>query len=99
MEGAEARSQIPVLALDIVNDTAARPGQKGRNDEANALARPRRRKTEHMLRSIVAQVMAPESSEHDAVGPNKLRGPDLRRGSPTRRAVGRGRPRLACPPD
>jgi hypothetical protein len=59
MEGAEARGEIPVLAFDVVNDATTRPGQKGRNDKANALARTGWCKTEHMLRSVMAQVLAP----------------------------------------
>src|SRR6516165_9187301 len=99
MQGAEARCQTPVLPFDVVNNTTTRPGQKGRNDEANALARTGRCKAKHMLRSIVPKVMATESTKNDAVRPHELRRADLRCCSPTRRAVGRGRPRLACPPD
>ena len=91
MHRAETRGQIPVFALYVVYDATARPGQKGRNDETDALARTGRCKTKHMLRSIMTQVMAPESAEHDAVRSHKLRGQDFRRRSPTRRAVSRGR--------
>ena len=42
--GAEARRQHPVLALDVVDDAASRPGQQRRHDEADALAGAGRRK-------------------------------------------------------
>ena len=74
MPRAETRGQIPVFTLYVVYNATARPGQKGRNDETNALARARGRETQHVLRSIVAQVMAAEPAEHDAVRARQLRG-------------------------
>ena len=38
MLGAEAGSELPVLALDVMDDRRTRPGQKRRDDEADALA-------------------------------------------------------------
>src|SRR6516225_1222527 len=51
---APARGQLPVLALDVVDDCGPRPGEQRRDDESDALARPGRRKAQHMLRSIMA---------------------------------------------
>ena len=39
MKCAEARGQRPVLALDVMNDGRARPGQKRGDDKADAFAR------------------------------------------------------------
>src|SRR5579871_4750516 len=46
--------QLEILALDVVDDRRIRPCQKGRNDEADALAGPRRRKAQDMLGTIVS---------------------------------------------
>ena len=55
---APAGGQRPVLALDVVDDRRARPGQQRRHDEADALAGPRRRETQHMLRAVVAKIVS-----------------------------------------
>src|SRR5450759_251358 len=47
------RSELPVLALDVVDDGRARPGKEGRHDEPHALPRPRRGKGHDMLWPIV----------------------------------------------
>ena len=67
MSGAETRRQGPILALDVMDNAAARPGQKRRYHETNTLAGPGRRKAQHVLRPIMAEVTALESSEHDAI--------------------------------
>src|ERR1700730_3067221 len=59
--------QLPVLALDVVDDGRARPGQKRRDDETDAFSRSGRRKAEHMLRSVVPKILATKTTEHDAV--------------------------------
>jgi len=64
---ATARSQLPVFALDVVNDCRARPREQGRDDKADALARSRRGKAEHMLGPCVAQIFAFKPAEHDAI--------------------------------
>ena len=61
-----AGCQLPVLALDVVNDGRAGPGQQGRDDEADALARARRRKGHDVLGTVVAQIVAVEPTEEDA---------------------------------
>ena len=74
MPGSKARRQVPVLALDVVDNAAARPGQKCRHHQADALARTGRREAEHMLGSIMAEVIALEPSEHDAIWRGKTSG-------------------------
>ena len=73
MPGAKAGGQRPVLALDVVDDGRARPGQQRGDDEADALAGPRGREAEHMLRTVVAEIVAIQLSEHDAVRPEQAR--------------------------
>ena len=67
MQGAETGGEGPVFALDVMDDGGARPGQQRWDDEAYALAGPRGGEAEHMLRTIVTEILAIQSSEHDAV--------------------------------
>src|SRR3546814_8441721 len=46
-----AGRELPVLALDVVDDGGTGPGQQRRDHEANALARARRREGHDVLRS------------------------------------------------
>ena len=99
MLGAEAGGELPVLALDVMDDRRARPGQERRDDEADAFARSRRREAQHMLRPIVAQIAALVAAQHDAIGSAESSGFDLLRLRPAGRAVGLGILRLAGAPD
>ena len=96
---AEARGQRPVLALDVMNDGRARPGQQRGDDKADALAGPRGREAEHMLRTIMAEIVAIQLSEHDAVRPEQPRALDLHRRRPAGRTIGLDVLRLAGAPD
>ena len=60
---APAGGQRPVLALDVVDDRRAGPGQKGRHDQAHALAASRRREAQDMLGTVMAQVVAAPAAE------------------------------------
>ena len=95
---APARRQLPVLALDVVDDCRPRPGEQRRDDQTDALAGPRRRETEHVLRSIMAQIVTAEASEHNAVRLEEACLADLWRGRPARRAIGGRFLGLARPP-
>ena len=88
MKCAEARGQRPVLALDVMNDGRAGPGQKRGDDKADAFARSGGRETENMLRSVVTQIVALHPSQHDAIRPEQSRVSDLHRRSPSRRSIG-----------
>ena len=88
MKCAEARGQRPVLALDVMNDGRARPGQKRGDNKADAFARSGGRETENMLRSVVAQIVALHPSQHDAIRPEEACVSDLHRRSPPRRSIG-----------
>ncbi len=85
---APAGGQIPVLALDVMDDSRAWPGEQRRNDKADALAGAGRRETEHMLRPFVTQVTARQASKHNAILAEQTRRAHLVRRRPARRAVG-----------
>jgi hypothetical protein len=51
---APTRGQLPVLALDVVDDRGPRPGEQRGDNETHALAGPGGREAEHVLRSVVA---------------------------------------------
>ena len=83
-----ARGQLPVLALDVVDDGGPRPGEQRRDDQADAFAGPGGREAQHVLRSIMAQIVTTEASEHNAVRPEEARFADFKSGRPARRAIG-----------
>ena len=81
MPRAKAGGELPVLALDVVDDGRAGPGQQRRHDQADALAATRRREAQHMLGPVMAQIVALVAAEHDAVGSEQaggLRSPPAR---------------------
>src|SRR5690606_30999509 len=92
-------SELPVFALDIVNNGRARPSQERRHDEADALAGARGRKTQHMLWSVVAKIAPLIAAEHYAIGIEQARYLDLLRLGPARRPICFGIPGFAGAPD
>ena len=50
-----------------MDDSRAGPRQQRRNDQAHALARAGRRKTENVLRAVVAKVMLTQTTKDDTV--------------------------------
>ena len=87
--GAPAGGQLEILALDVVDDRGIRPRQQGWDDKTDTLARPGRRKTQHMLGTVVPQIAVAQTAKHDAVGSQKSGTPHLPCIGPTRRAVRR----------
>ena len=85
---AEAGGELPVFALDVVDDDGARPGQQGWDDEADTLAGSGRSKTQNMLRSVVAKIVTIELTEDDAVRVEQARRLHLLRLRPSSRAIG-----------
>ena len=77
MQDAETGGERPVLALDVMDDGGARPGQQRGDDEAHALAGPSGGEAEHMLRTIMAEILAIQFSEHDAIRPQQPRALDF----------------------
>ena len=63
---APAGGELPVLALDVVDDGGPGPAQQRRHHQAHALAGARRRHGEDVLGAVVAQVGVVEQAEHDA---------------------------------
>ena len=88
MPRAKARRQIPVLALDIVDDAAARPGEQRGDYETNALAGTGRRKAENMLGAIVPQIPVLVRADHHAVLLQEASLLDFLVGCPPRRPIG-----------
>src|SRR6476620_7705808 len=91
--------ELPVLALDVVDDRRAWPGQERRHDQADAFAGTGRREAQHMLRAVVTEIVLAEPAEHDAICANKPGCLHLTRLGPARRTVGLDVLRLPGPPD
>ena len=99
MPRAEAGSELPVLALDVVDDRRAGPGQQRGDDEADALAAPGRREAQDMFRSVVAQVAALITTQHHAVRSEQAGLHDFLRLRPSRGTIGLDVLHLAGAPD
>ena len=93
-----ARRELPVLALDVMHHGRASPGKQGRNDQADTLARARRRERHHMLGTVVAEIPVAEPPEEDARGMEQPGSLDLLPAGPARRTVGGDQPILPRPP-
>src|SRR3546814_4936773 len=50
---APAGGELPVLALDVMDDRRSGPAQQGRNDQPNALAAARRREGHDMFGAVM----------------------------------------------
>ena len=97
--GAPAGGQLPVLALDVVDD--GRPGQVSSVGTTRPTPLPRsgRREAQHVLRTVMAQIVATDSGRARR-RPDRAARParSPRRRRPARRAVGRDVLGLARPP-
>ena len=69
---APAGGELPVLALDVVDQGALGPGDRRRDDEAHALAGPGRREGHDVLGPVVPQVAIVEPAEEHALGPKPV---------------------------
>ena len=95
----EAGGEAPVLALDVVDDAASRPGQERGNHEADAFAASRRGEAQHVLRSVVTQILSVKPAEHHAIRSEQAGRLDLVGVGPARRAIGLGVRCFAGAPD
>ena len=95
----EACGQLPVLALDVVDDRGCRPREQGGDDEPDALTRAGRGEAEHMLGAIVTEVGIVELAQHHSFVAEQSRLGDVAARCPARGPVGFGGCRLAAPPD
>ena len=93
-----AGRELPVLALDVVHDGRAGPGEQRRDDQADALAGARRCEGHHMLGTVVAEIPVAEPPEEDARGMEQPGPLDLLPARPARRAVGGDEPVLPGAP-
>ena len=84
-----ACGQLPILALDIVNDDAVRPGQQCRHHKAHAFAGARRRERHDMLRAVVAQIIPLKPAEENAGRIEQTGFGDVTVGGPAGRTIGR----------
>src|SRR3546814_13521964 len=98
----EARSpsgrQLPVLALDVVDDRRAGPAQQRRDNEPDALPAAGRGKSHDMLGAVVAQIAAVLAADKDTRLARQASPIDLAVGRPARRTLGRDVALLARPP-
>ena len=88
MPCAIAGGERPVLALDVVDDRRPRPRQERRHHQANALAGTGRREAQHMLRTVMAEILALMPAEYDSVGAEQSCRLHLFRSCPAGRAIG-----------
>src|SRR3546814_19303093 len=93
----EARSpsgrQLPVLALDVVDDRRAGPAQQRRDNEPDALPAAGRGKSHDMLGAVVAQIAAVLAADKDTRLARQASPIDLAVDRPARRTIGRDRKR------
>ena len=95
---APAGGQVPVLALDVVDDGGAGPGEQGGHDQTDTLAGAGRREGHHMLGAFVAQVVAILAAEEHAGRAGQPGTADFSGQRPACRTVGRDQPGLPCAP-
>src|SRR5665213_1825409 len=81
--------QGPILALYVMDDGRTRPGQKRRDNKANALAAARGCEAQHMFRAIMAKIMPTPAAQHYSVRAEQPGATNLRGICPARRTVGR----------
>jgi hypothetical protein len=97
---APAGGDLPVLALDVVDDGGCRPGLKQRrHHQAHAFARARGREGQDVFRAFMTQVLAIVLAEEHAGRLREARLANVMRIRPARRAVGRDQARLPRAPD
>ena len=96
---APSRGELPAFALDVVDDGRMWPRQQRRDDEADALARARRREAHDMFRAVMAEIMPFEAAEEDAMIADKPCGLNVPGIGPACRTEGRGGLAFARPKD
>ena len=74
---AETGCQVPVFALDVVDDGRGRPGQQGRDDKPDALAAAGRREAEDVLRTVVAKIALFMLAQHGTMIAQQSRASNL----------------------
>src|SRR3546814_18928963 len=93
-----AGGQLPVLALDVVDDRRARPAEQCRHDQTDALAAPGRSERHDVLGTVVTKIAlagAPEENARFGEKPGRANGFGSR---PSSRPLGGDVLALAGPP-
>ena len=93
-----AGGQLPVLALDVMNDGRAGPAEKGRDDQPDTFARTGRGEHHDVLRPVMTQILRAEAAEEDAARGEQPGAAHIARRGPSRGAVGRDVALLARSP-
>jgi hypothetical protein len=96
---APACGDLPVLALDVVDDGGRGPGKQRRHHQADAFARARGREGQDVFRAFMPQVLAIVLAEEHAGRLREAGLANVLRVRPARRAVGRDQARLPRAPD
>src|SRR6516162_2457429 len=89
--GAPSGGELPVLALDVMDDRRTGPGQERRDDQSYPLPGAGRGEAEHVLRRVMTQIFAREAAEHDTIWTEETRETNLSPRRPSGRTVGRDR--------
>jgi hypothetical protein len=97
--GAPAGSQRPILALDVVDNCGACPGEQSRHHEPDAFAAPGRRERHDVLGSIMPEVAGVKATQEHAGIFEKSGFGDLLGRCPSGGAVSRDVRGLPRPPD
>src|SRR5689334_12761933 len=84
----ETRRELPVLALDVVNDGRLRPGQQRRDDKPHTFAGPGWRKAKDVFWTIMTKVVPAPSATYDPVLAEEPGCPHLLPSGPARGSVG-----------
>ena len=90
--------QVPVLALDVVDDGGAGPRKQRGHHQADTLAGAGRREGHHMLGTFVAQVVAVLAAQENAGRAGQAGTADFSGQRPACRTVGRDQLGLPCTP-
>ena len=85
---APACCQRPILAFDVVDDRRAPPREQCRYHQTDPLARTRRCKAQHMLRTMMAEIRAAPTTQQHPFGVEKPGLANLLRLRPARGAIG-----------
>ena len=99
MASAEACRNLPVLALDVVNDRRSRPGQQRWNDQTDTFTRPCGREAKDMFRAVMTQIRSAKPAEDYAGITEHAHFTDFTFIGPAGRAEGFRLAAFARPPD
>ncbi len=91
--------QLPVFALDVVDNRGAGPCQQAWDHQTDALAGAGGGEAQHVFRAVMPEVALFETAQHDPVVCEQPGGGDILGACPSGRAIGCHVARLARPQD